>query len=142
MYQVKIILVYSQEHDYDDYETSVARSATIKESLTDWETITAEDFTFLNSNWGLLVNRVREAYASNHQYNIYPVLLVKDSIPAQIRIDSTKNWVEELKRSEKEKAEKKRIAAALRKSKSEQQLLEDLLKKYPDKIKKVATDVV
>lgn len=127
MRTVKIILVQECYHDYDDSSSSMI----LRESISDWENISDEDYKILKDNFWRL------------QHGIYPglrpVLIEQDTIAVSKRIDSIKGWiVKERERQEKEEADRKAKAAErtkkkmLKKAGDELKLLEELKAKYPE----------
>lgn len=124
MKQIKIFLT---ESNYDEYnDTSLA---VICDSITDWETISDDDYTILTSNlW-----RLQSKYGERLR------ILEKDSVPVIDRIADIKSWIQEEKtRAANEAAKKKAIQdkkardKMLKKADNEIKLLEELRQKYPD----------
>jgi hypothetical protein len=126
MKEVRIVLVHDA---YTDYDSS---KSIMHEGVSDWESISDEDYKLLQQNWHRLCSQM------NH-VNARPVLLEKDAYPVRKRIDSIKGWIAEEKVKQEREAQAKREKAqarALKKlaadAESERKLLEELKKKYPD----------
>lgn len=125
MRQVRIVLMHDQYSDYDDYHSI------LNSSITDWESISDADFTFLKSHW----HRLEKDF--NFQGRV--VLLEKDAHHVQVRIDSIKSWIDQERANEvkaaelkKQKAQERALAKLRQNKESELALLEELKKKYPD----------
>ncbi len=125
MRQVRIVLMHDQYSDYDDYH------AILNSSITDWESISDADFTFLKSHWHRL--------EKDFNFHGRVVLLEKDAHHVQVRIDNIKSWIDQERASEakaaelkKQKAHEKALAKLRKDAESERALLEELKKKYPD----------
>jgi len=122
---VKILLSEDVSvYDYDDYMSK----SILRESISDWEEISDDDFSFLRDNiWSL----------RDWPANCKPLLLVKDEMPVMDRITSIKAEIDlEQKRKAAKLAEKRRKelerqqAKLLKKADSEKALLERLKSKY------------
>lgn len=128
MREVKIVRVI--DGYYDSYGDDAFKH--IKDSLSDWETISEEDYTLLKDNFWRLQQR-----ASNSNSSL--VLIEKDPVSVMERISSIREWIAE-ERSRQEQEQVKRRAQAderakkklLKKSETELRLLEELKKKYPE----------
>lgn len=127
--QVKILLGKDICFDDDYYSKKL-----IQDSLSDWEEISDEDYWFLHSNmW-----RLFKDYQSN--YDLVPVLLVKDEKSVVQRVTSIKEIIQQEKEKqakEKAAAEAKKLEKAkqrlLKKNLSEKELFEELKKKFGEK---------
>lgn len=126
MKEVKIVLVHDAYTDYDDSK------GIMQEGISDWETISDEDYKLLQQNWWKLCNHM-------NVHNARLVLLEKDAAPVKKRIDSIRGWIaEERVRQEreaqlkKEKAQARALKKLMDNAESEKKLLEELKKKYPD----------
>lgn len=124
---VKIVL--AQEISLDDYGDYYSRNI-IRDSITDWEEVSDEDFKFLQGNLSWLFRSVRD-------HGLQPFLLVKDEQPILQRIQSVKDEIrkfEEEQRKQREKAEQEKAERArkrlLKQAKSELELLNQLQEKY------------
>ena len=125
MKQVKLILSSTRIDDEygDEYSTIVT------DSISDWETISDDEYQLLKDNM----------YRLQHSYTNNVVLLEKDSVPVIHRIASIREWIQaEREKDEKEKAERQaqQLERArkkmLKKAGDELKLLEELRAKYPD----------
>lgn len=126
MKEVRIVLVHDAYTDYDDSK------GIMQEGVSDWESISDEDYRLLKQNWFKLCNHM-------NVHNARLVLLEKDSVPVKMRIDSIKAWILQERAREEREAEIKREKAqarALKKlaanAEAERKLLEELKRKYPD----------
>lgn len=126
MKEVKIVLVHDAYTDYDDSK------GIIQEGVSDWESISDEDYKLLQQNWWKLCDHM-------NVHNARLVLLEKDSVPVKRRIDSIKGWITEERQRQEREAQIKREKAQARALKklaadaaAERKLLEELKKKYPD----------
>jgi hypothetical protein len=124
---VKIVL--SQEISLDDYGDYYSRNI-IRDSITDWEEVSDEDYKFLCSNLIWLFKTV-------HAAGMKPCLLVKDELPIIQRVQSVKDEIrryEQEKRQAEEKIEQERAERVrkrlLKKASSELELLKQLQDKY------------
>lgn len=124
MKQVKIILV--QEVYTDEYANNL-----IRDSISDWEEVSDEDFHFLKMNLGHIWNKF------GMPQDFRPVVICKDDRPVSVRIDSIKEEIERHKRrveaAEKERERKKQEKLLKKKAKTEAEekaLLDQLKKKY------------
>jgi hypothetical protein len=124
---VKIVL--AQDISLDDYGDYYSRNI-IRDSITDWEEVSDEDFNFLRGNLSWLFRSVQDA-------GMTPCLLVKDEQPIVQRIQSVKDEIrkyEENQRKQREKAEQEKAERArkrlLKQAKSELELLTQLQEKY------------
>jgi Trm5-related predicted tRNA methylase len=129
MKEVRIVLVHDLYTDYNDNESQ----AVIRDSVSDWEQITDEEYRLLKDNWWRLAHHL-----GNHD-NGRPILLEKDRVPVRQRISSIREWVQqEQEKIQAEKAAKQAQAEErarkklLKNAESERKLLEELKKKYPD----------
>lgn len=95
----KVKIVFTQSIGYDDYYGEEI----IRDSLTDWEELSDEDFKLLKSNLHLIAKN-----KLGHEYS--PRIIVQDEHPIQYRLESIKKALAEL-------AEKKRIADEQREAK-------------------------
>lgn len=130
MRQVRIVLVECDNY-YDSYYDRYTNESlyAIRDSITDWEDISQEDYDLL----------VRYHNKLQSQYGCKVVILEKDPKSVMERLASIREWVQQ-QRDLEEQAKKKREAAAqeranqklLKKAKSELALLEELKKKYPN----------
>lgn len=116
---------------YDDEWNSVE---TIN-SISDWETITEEEYNFLKNNLYRLFNRVTEGY---------PVLLRKDSVSVHQRITSIKEFIaadveKERKRIEENKKRLKK--AAEKREENRLKRLRRELEKNPELLDAVLADL-
>jgi len=125
MRDVKIVLLDSSYDNYDDCCIS-----TIRHGISDWESISDEDYKFLKENMWRLQSKYR-----NHTI----MLIEKDPVMVIQRIASIKQWVqEEQDKTAKEEAarkaaqEEKARKRLLKKAGNELKLLEELKKKYPE----------
>jgi hypothetical protein len=124
---VKIVL--SQGISLDDYGDYYSRNI-IRDSITDWEEISDEDFKFLRSNIQFLFKSAADA-------GLMPCLLVKDELPIVQRIQSVRDEIRKFEeekrlrqeREEQEKADRVR-KRLLKKAQSELELLQQLQEKY------------
>ena len=126
MKEVKIVLVHDAYTDYDDSK------GIMQEGISDWETISDEDYKLLQQNWWKLCNHM-------NVHNARLVLLEKDATPVKKRIDSIRGWIEEERvrqereaQLKKEKAQARALKKLMDNAESEKKLLEELKKKYPD----------
>lgn len=126
MKEVRIVLVHDAYTDYDDSK------GIMQEGVSDWESISDEDYRLLQQNWYKLCQHVNLRDARL-------VLLEKDSVPVKRRIDSIKSWIAEERVRQEREAELKREKAqarALKKlaanAEAERKLLAELKKKYPE----------
>jgi hypothetical protein len=124
---VKVIL--AQEIQLDDYGDYYSRNI-IRDSITDWEEISDEDYEFLRKNLYHLFNTAADP-------GLRPYILVKDEVPIVQRIQSVRDEIrkfEEQKRKRQEEDERKKAERArkrmLRTAKSELELLSQLQEKY------------
>lgn len=129
MKEVRIVLVHDLSSGYDDYDSETI----MREGITDWETISDEDYQLLREHWHRLGPRI------DPSGNKRPVLLEKDHLPVRARIESIQQWLQEEKaRIEREKAAREAQAAErarkklMKTAEGERKLLEELRKKYPD----------
>lgn len=127
MKQVKILLV--EEVYTDEYSNQV-----IRDSISNWEEVSDEDFAFLRSNLG----RIWNTFGLGQ--NFRPVLLCSDDRPVSFRIESIKVAIEKQKTLElaaKQVADEKKQARLLKKQakteEQERELLYALEKKYKKK---------
>lgn len=127
MKEVRIILVVDQYTDYDEY------SSILHDGITDWETVSDEDYQLLREHWSRLASRIDPRGEKR------PVLLEKDTLPVQSRISSIQQWLHEEKaRIERERAARDLQAAErarkklMKTAEGERKLLEELKRKYPD----------
>lgn len=123
MPKVKIIEL-EPRYDYDDYDGIRNVSA---EGLTEWETISEEEY-------GLL-NKYLNAFTRGNGKELLVVRL--DSIPVEKRIINIREELAKIAKKEEEKREKARLVQAKRdqealvkKEEKERKLLETLKKKY------------
>jgi hypothetical protein len=130
MREVKIVCVI--DGYYDSYGDDASKH--IKDSLTDWETISDEDYTLLKDNFWRLQQK-----AVNRSSSL--VLIEKDPVSVMERISSIKEWIQEERiRQEQEvakrkaAAEEKALKRMMKKAGDEKRLLEELKKKYPDAV--------
>jgi len=118
---VKILLMQETSDDY--YSQKI-----IRDSISDWEEISDEDFQFLQKH-----------LASIFPYNngFMPLLMVKDDKPVLSRIEQIKKVLdrekekqdaERAKREESKRAKEK--ARMLKKMASERELFDELKKKF------------
>jgi hypothetical protein len=126
MKEVKIVLVHDAYTDYDDSK------AIMQQGVSDWETISDEDYQLLQQNWWKLCQDL-------NVNNARLVLLEKDSVPVKMRLESIRAWIAQEKAKAEREAQIKRDKAQARALKklaadaaSEKRLLEELKKKYPD----------
>jgi hypothetical protein len=107
---VKILL--SQDYTDDDYFTNI-----IRDSITDWEEISAEELSFLRGHLYDILG------GKSNYWDMKPILLVKDEIPARVRIDNLKQFIKDreakLAEARKIKAAKKRERDKKRKEEQE-----------------------
>jgi hypothetical protein len=124
MRNVKIVLVEDPIYnDYDEISTAV-----IRDGISNWESISDEDYKFLKDNLWRLQNKSM-------------MIIEQDPVPVIKRIDSIKKWIKEEKdrveqaaaarKAEQEEKARKRL---LKKAGNEIKLLEELKKKYPDAV--------
>lgn len=123
--EIKILLVEDLYNDIDDYNTS----AVIKESISDWETVSDEDFEFLRKNTAVIDRKIPSGYRS--------VIVMKDPLRISERIESIQAEIDRVKaeqqaerdrrRKKQEEQERKRL---LKSQKTELALLAELKKKY------------
>lgn len=123
MRQVKLFLSEERYTDWDDSHAELGKG------VTDWETLSDEDYSFLKNNLWLLRN----------QLNVNVILVEKDCVPVVQRIASIREWVKQQqakideekarKRAQAQEREKKKL---LKKAESEIKLLEELKAKYPN----------
>ncbi len=126
MRQVRIVLVHDCYTDYDE------NKSVLGDGISDWETISDEDYKLLRDNmWRLNRDLITD--------NGRPVLIEKDSQSVRTRINSITEWIkQERERQEKEEAarraktEERARKKLLKNAESELRLLEELRKKYPD----------
>lgn len=129
--QVKIILSKEVITSYDDpYNYTL-----IRDGITDWEEISDEDYDFLRWNLSYLYKTYNEEYG-----NLVPMIIVKDDKPVLDRIESIKEFIEQLKTKEAErKAEEERKKAEkakkrmMKKVADERALFEQLKEKFDTK---------
>lgn len=118
---VKIVLVEETSDDY--YSRKI-----IRDGITDWEEISDEDYKILRYN-------VKRLYDT--EYNMEPMLIVKDDVPVIERIKSIKDAVAK-ERARQEAENRKRQEAKLareqaklmKKVDSEKALFEKLKAKF------------
>lgn len=127
MKQVRIVLVHDTYTDFDDESKAI-----MQQGVSDWESISDEDYALLKHNWWRFESKV-------NVHNARLVLLEKDAVSAKTRIDSIRDWIAQEREREQQAAQKKKERAearALKKlmqnAESEKKLLEELRKKYPD----------
>ncbi len=123
--EIKIILVEDVYRDIDDY----SGSAVVKESISDWETVSNEDLDFLRKNMYIVARKVPVGFR--------PVLITKDPMRIAERIESVREEIAKLKaeqeaererrRKKQEEQERKKL---LKTKKTELELLAELKKKY------------
>lgn len=123
--EIKILLVEDLYNDIDDYNTS----AVIKESISDWETVSDEDFEFLRKNTAVIDRKIPSGYRA--------VIVMKDPLRISERIESIQAEIDRVKaeqqaerdrrRKKQEEQERKRL---LKSQKTELALLAELKKKY------------
>lgn len=123
--QVKIVLMQDVSDDY--YSQKI-----IRDSISDWEEVSDDDFRFLQDN-------LFRIFRDIGQHGYAPTLLVKDDQPITARIKQIRDAIEKQRRVEQEEKEKKANAQAeaakkrlLKKANSERELLAQLQAKYPD----------
>jgi len=124
MRQVRIVLV--ADSYYDNYSNE--NMYTIRDSITDWETISEEDYDLLQ----------RYHHKLDQQCGCKAIILEKDPKSVTERIDNIQAWLQEQKDLEEQEKRKREEAARqralkkmLKKSQSELALLEELKRKYP-----------
>lgn len=124
MPQVKIILVQTIDCDY--YSKQIVR-----DSITDWEEVTEEEFTLLRDNLRSVVTIGRE------HYDYEPMLIVKDDKPVVEHIKTIREAIEQQRAKREAEAERRRqkklekdMKMALEKAESERALLAALKEKY------------
>lgn len=128
--QVKIVLC-SETFEQDGYYSQKI----IRDSISDWEEVSDEDFDLLRHN----LFRLYRDFAEYH--GLSPILLVKDDASSIFnRIKSIKENIEDEKRRIKEEKEKEAAKKADRARKKlakieqdERALLEQLKKKFESK---------
>lgn len=123
MPEVKILL-FRERSFYDDYNNFKE----ITDSITDWEEISNSQYEYLVAN----IHKLRK-----WPYDLWPLLVVKDTEPIALRIESIKELIDaEIAKAEEKKRkaeEKKRLTKEADKKKQEEKelkLLEELKKKY------------
>ena len=128
MKEVRVVLVHDSYADYDDVSNSIMR-----EGITDWEQVSDEELKLLKHNWW------RFGQDASRADNARLVLLEKDVVPVQTRINSIRQWLKEEKdRLDREETARRRQAderlkkKLLKTAESERKLLEKLREKYPD----------
>ncbi|AUZ95091.1 hypothetical protein FDI40_gp332 [Agrobacterium phage Atu_ph07] len=129
MPEVKIFMASSSS--YDDEWNSVE---TIN-SISDWETITEEEYNFLKNNLYRLFNRATEGY---------PVLLRKDSVSVHQRITSIKELIAadvEKERKRVEENTKRLKKAAEKREENRLKRLRRELEKNPELLDAVLADL-
>ena len=127
MKQVKIVLTDQTVDDsYGDSYTTI-----IRDSITDWEEISDDDYELLKDNFWQL----QKKYTQN------AMLIEKDTVSVIERIASIKEWIQEERIRQEQEAAKRKAAAEekalkrmLKKAGDEKRLLEELKKKYPDTV--------
>ena len=124
MRQVRIVLV--DDSYYDNYSNESIY--TIRDSITDWETISEEDYDLLR----------KYHHKLEQQCGRKAIILEKDPKSVKERIDNIQAWLQEQKDLEEQEKRKREEAARqralkkmLKKSQSELALLEELKRKYP-----------
>ena len=118
---VKIVLVEEPSDDY--YSRKI-----IRDGITDWEEISDEDYDLLRYN-------VKRLYDT--EYNMEPMLIVKDDVPVIERLKSVKDAISKERakqESEKRKREEAKLAREqaklMKKVNSEKELFEKLKAKF------------
>lgn len=127
--QVKILLSRELYNEYDDiYSRSI-----LQDGISDWEEISDEDYDFLRRNLYMLSNLYTK------EYNLSPVLIVKDERPVFDRIQSIKEYINQEKQKEaKRKAEEERKKAEkakkrmMKQTADERALFEQLKEKFKE----------
>jgi hypothetical protein len=118
--QVKII--YANEYYEDDYGSRMHVDA----SITDWETVTQEEYLFLSSNFWQLFPIKRGRY----------ILLVKDEETVEARILQLKDLLKEQIAKDKERKAKEKAAKEAKAAKAiekEKKKYEEMKKKFEGK---------
>lgn len=127
--QVKILL---SRDVYDGYDDPYSRSI-LQDGISDWEEISDEDYNFLRNNLYMLSNLYSK------EYNLSPILVVKDEKPVLNRIESIKEFIKNEQRREAERKaeeERKKTEKAkkrmLKKVADERALFEQLKEKFKE----------
>lgn len=122
--EIKILLV-DDMYDDIDYNTS----SVIKESISDWETVSDEDFEFLRKNMHVIARKIPIGFRT--------VIIAKDPLRIAERIESVQAEIDRLKAEQEAERERQRKAQQererkklLKTKKSELELLAELKKKY------------
>jgi hypothetical protein len=128
MKQIKIVHV----HSYTEYEDN----GILRDSITDWEEVSDEEYEFLRENWYRICHNITQEYGN---VSVTPLLIVKDSTPVTARIMSVYDLIQQEKAKQAKvaaerhaKAEAKKQKEAAAKAERERKLLEELKQKYPD----------
>lgn len=123
--EIKILLVEDMYNDIDDYNTS----AVIKESISDWETVSDEDFEFLRKNMHVIAKKIPAGFRT--------VIVTKDPLRIAERIESVQAEIDRVKAEREAEQERQRKAQQererkklLKTKKTELELLAELKKKY------------
>ena len=125
MPDVKIVKIV--DGMYDTYEEQSFQS--IRDTLSDWETISDDDYTLLKNY----------LYHIQKNYKDRLCIIVKDDVPVNERIKSIKTLIDQERKKQEEELAKKRAIEQerarkrmLKKAGDELKLLNELKKKYPD----------
>lgn len=136
--QVKIVLFDKYEYADDYYDYSSLK--VIKQGITDWETISDEDYEFIRNNLYYL----KRIYHDKPGIASEPILIVKDDRPV---IDTIKKIKEAIEKTEQDRRAEEEKEAAMKadrarkrqakKEEKERALLEQLQKKFEQKNDKI-----
>jgi hypothetical protein len=129
--QIKIFVIHSTRlNTYDDYEIRLG------EGVSDWETVTDDEFKFIKSNLYMLN---RERYPNDTL-----VLVSKDDVKPSIRIEGIKKMitdtakaVEQRKAEDRKRREEAAAKRAAQKQTREQKKLLKMIEENPELVKDI-----
>lgn len=102
MKQVRLVLVHDTYTDFDADSRAI-----MQQGVSDWESISDEDYKLLQQNWWKLCEHMG-------LHNARLVLLEKDAVPVKTRIDSIKSWIEQERMRQEQQAQLKKEKAEAR----------------------------
>lgn len=124
--EIKILLVEDRYSNYDDDYTS---TTVLREGISDWETVSDEDYDLLNKHMHMLIRQLPSGFR--------PIIVTKDPVRVADRVASIKDELAKIKAAQEAEREKRRKEEQdrakkrlLKKAASELALLEELKKKY------------
>jgi|WetSurMetagenome_2_1015567.scaffolds.fasta_scaffold57700_4 hypothetical protein len=123
--QVKI--VFANEY----YEEDAGSRMHVDASITDWETVTDEEYTFLRDNWWKLFPS-KSRYGQDKE--VY-ILITKDEETIPARLVELRDLLKEQIAKDKARQEKEKAALAAKEAKKlekKKKLLEELKKEFGD----------